>query len=41
MRYEKSMTPCNMSDFSTFAYFAYGGMLRNDAFEMSRSFNVK
>ena len=38
---EKSMAPCTMSGFSTFAYFAYGGMLRIDAFEMSRRFNVK
>ena len=38
---KNSMTPCIMSNFSTFAYFADGGMLRNDAFEMSRSYNVK
>ena len=41
MRYEKSMAPCTMSDFSTFAYDADGGMLRNDAFELSRSFLAK
>ena len=35
------MAPCTISDFSTFAYSADGGLLRNDAFEMSRSFDVK